>query len=260
VSVHIGTSGWHYDDWRPAFYPDGLARKDWLTFYGERFSTVESNAAFYRLPETHTFEDWARQVPDDFRMSVKMSRYLTHVKRLADPAEPVHRFLERAEGLGDKLGPVLLQLPPNLKKDVARLDATLTPLCAHVDVAVEFRHESWFDDETRSCLEAHRAALCLTDRGSRPASPLWRTADWTYLRFHSGTGKPQPCYGRSALASWGERLRASWGSRSHIWVFFNNDTHACALRDARRFRRVCERVGFKATRVPKRGEVSLGPS
>jgi uncharacterized protein YecE (DUF72 family) len=259
MSVRIGTSGWHYDGWRSAFYPEGVARKDWLTFYAERFSTVESNAAFYRLPEARTFEGWGRQAPADFRMAVKMSRYLTHVKRLADPEEPVQRFLERAEGLGAKIGPVLLQLPPNLTKDIERLGAVLAQLNKRIDVAVEFRHDSWFDDETRECLSRYGAALCLTDRSSKPSSPLWRTADWTYVRFHSGRGKPHPCYGRGAMASWAGRLRERWGRKAEVWAFFNNDTHACALRDARRFHHACVSVGLAPTRVPGRGEVSVGP-
>lgn len=257
LTIRIGTSGWHYGDWKGAFYPEGMSRKEWLHFYSARFSTVESNAAFYRLPETETFHGWAGQSPDDFVIAVKMSRYLTHVKRLADPEEPVGRFVERIEGLGDKLGPVLLQLPPNFRKDLPRLDAVLSQLPARLSVAVELRHASWFEDEVRTCLKSHGAALCLADRGSRPAAPLWRTADWTYLRFHAGTGLPAPCYGRTALVSWAERLLDGWGKGAEAWVYFNNDTNACALRDARRFQRACIRTGLGPTRVPRAGEVVL---
>jgi uncharacterized protein YecE (DUF72 family) len=125
VNVPIGTSGWQYRDWRPAFYPKGLAQRLWLEFYAEGFSTVESNNAFYRLPEPSVFRAWADRTPDDFVMAVKVSRYLTHLKRLLDPAEPVDRFLKHARHLGSKLGPVLLQLPPQLHADLGRLEEAL---------------------------------------------------------------------------------------------------------------------------------------
>ncbi len=143
---------------------------------------------------------------DDFRWTVKVSRYLTHMKRLREPEEPVARFLDHARGLGDKLGPVLLQLPPNLEANVADLRAVLEQFGSDVRVAVEFRHDSWFTSETRRVLEVNRAALCLADRGSRPVSPLWRTADWGYVRLHEGRARPHPCYGREALSSWAQRV------------------------------------------------------
>ena len=138
--VRIGTSGWQYRDWRGPFYPDKLAQARWLESYAERFATCESNNAFYRLPERSTFEAWAARTPPDFDLAVKMSRYLTHILRLREPAEPVERFLERACGLGRKLGPVLLQLPPSLEAEPEPLDDVLRRLTPHVRVAVEFRH------------------------------------------------------------------------------------------------------------------------
>ena len=257
MPVHIGTSGWHYEDWGRAFYPDDVAKRRWLEYYSARFQTVESNAAFYRLPKRETFEGWAAGTPDDFVMAVKMSRYLTHIRRLADPGEPVARFMAMAEGLADKLGPVLLQLPPNLHKDAGRLERVLALVPEWLHVAVEFRHPSWFDDETQSILERHGAALCLADRGSRPVSPLWRTADWTYVRFHAGIGSPPPCYGRGAMESWARRLAAGWGPDFHVWAYFNNDTNCCALRDARIFHHACRRVGLRPTRIPAASEVEV---
>ena len=250
MPVLIGTSGWMYRDWRHRFYPDGVAQKRWLEHYADRFDTVESNAAFYRLPERKTFEDWAQRTPRDFVWAVKMSRYLTHIRRLREPAEPVDRFLDRARGLGSKLGPVLLQLPPNLKADVDSLDETLRRLGKRVRVAVEFRHESWFTAETESLLGERGAALCLADRGSRPITPLWRTTDWGYLRLHEGSAAPHPCYGRAALQSWAERLAELWGRGAEIFVYFNNDTLGCALRDCRIFARAVERAGLESSRVP----------
>jgi uncharacterized protein YecE (DUF72 family) len=180
---------------------------------------------------------------------VKMSRYLTHVQRLHDPDEPVATFFERAHRLGPKLGPVLLQLPPNLRRAPDDLAAVLARIPPGVRVAVEPRHETWFDDEFRAVLTEHNAALCLADRESRPLGPQWKTADWTYLRFHAGRGTPYPCYGRTALRSWSRRLGAQWSS-GEVYAFFNNDPHGCAVRDARQFARAARADAWEPTRVP----------
>jgi len=251
MTVLVGTSGWQYRDWKDLFY-EGVPQKRWLEHFAESFTTVESNNAFYMLPKSETFKAWAERTPDDFLMAVKANRYLTHIRRLREPAEPVERFLENATKLGPKLGPVLLQLPPNLKIDLDNLDATLTAFGDRAKVAVEFRHQTWWTDETRRLLERHRAALCLTDRDSKPSSPLWKTTDWSYLRFHWGLGSPDSCYGRSALGAWAERLADLMRRHEDIFVYFNNDPHGCALRDARVFARLAEGVGFEATRVPAR--------
>jgi uncharacterized protein YecE (DUF72 family) len=252
----IGTSGWQYRHWRESFYPRGVAQSKWLEFYAARFATVESNAAFYRLPERATFEAWAERTPDDFVMAVKASRYLTHVLRLTEPREPVERLMDRARGLGHKLGPILLQLPPTLRRDGDRLRATLDAFPDDVRVAVEFRHRSWFTDEIRSELTNRGVALCLADRRG-PLTPIWRTADWTYLRFHAGRATPAPCYGRQALATWVHRLNGKWARDEDVFVYFNNDPRACALRDARVFALAGERRGWRATRVPERREVRV---
>jgi uncharacterized protein YecE (DUF72 family) len=249
MTVWIGTSGWQYDDWRGPFYPPQIPVRRWLESYAERFQTVESNNAFYRLPERRTFEDWAARTPDDFRMAVKMSRYLTHIKRLRAPAEPVDRFVGRVRGLGPKLGPVLLQLPPQLKVDVGRLARTLDRLPPDFLVAVEFRHPSWFRDEVRQLLTERGAALCLADRRG-VLGELWRTADWTYVRFHEGRAKARPAYTRGALASWADRLAAMWSPGEDVWAYFNNDPGAAAPRDAARFARLCQRRGLRPTRTP----------
>jgi uncharacterized protein YecE (DUF72 family) len=249
VPLILGTSGWQYRHWREAFYPRGVPQGRWLEYYAARFASVESNAAFYRLPEGETFAAWAARTPDDFVMAVKVSRYLTHVLRLAEPAEPVRRFIERAGRLGGKLGPALIQLPPTMRADAARLAGTLAQFPADWRVAVEFRHASWFSDEIRALLTEHRAALCLADRFG-VVSPLWRTADWTYLRFHAGRAHPVPCYGRQALRSWVARLGEQWTPADDIFVYFNNDPRACALRDARVFARLATSAGFVTTRVP----------
>ena len=163
MPVLVGTSGWQYRDWRGRLYPQRLAQGRWLEHYAERFATVESNNAFYRLPEPGTFAAWADRTPPDFVMAVKASRFLTHVKRLRDPEEPVGRLMDHARHLGAKLGPVLLQLPPTLRADPGALERTLRAFPAGVRVAVEPRHDSWWTDEVRDLLGALGAALCLAD-------------------------------------------------------------------------------------------------
>jgi uncharacterized protein YecE (DUF72 family) len=245
----IGTSGWQYKDWRPGLYPAGLPQRLWLERYAESFAVVEVNNAFYRLPERDTFKQWRDRTPDDFRFAVKMSRYLTHIRRLTDPAEPVARFVQRASALGDKLGPVLLQLPPTLKADADKLDATLAEFPAEVRVAVEPRHESWWTDEIKDVLTRHRAALSWADRLGRPRTPLWRTADFGYLRLHEGRAKPWPHYGRSALTTWVERIGGEPVAVPE-WVFFNNDPGGAAVIDAAAMAKAARRRGLGVTRTP----------
>lgn len=249
MTLFIGTSGWHYDHWQGLFYPEKMARKAWLSHYCEHFRTVELNNPFYRLPKREAFEAWAAQVPDDFLYAVKASRYLTHVKRLKDPAEPVGRLMAAAGGLGAKLGPVLLQLPPNLACDVEALRATLSCFPSGTRVAVETRHDSWFDDSVRAALEDHGAAWVLVDPAGRDR-PLWRTADWGYVRFHRGTGHPEYCYTRSPLETWARHLAGLYSASDEVFCYFNNDPHGCAPRDARWFARAAARAGLEPTRVP----------
>jgi uncharacterized protein YecE (DUF72 family) len=230
--VLIGTSGWQYADWRGPVYPRELPQRLWLEHYASQFPTVEVNNAFYRLPERSTFEQWRERTPPGFVVAVKVSRYLTHIKRLQDPSEPVSRFLDRAAGLGPKLGPVLLQLPPSLRADASVLDAVLAEFPSSVRVVVEPRHPSWFTDDIRSVLTDRRAALCWADRRGRPQTPLWRTADFGYLRLHEGTASPRPRYGRQALRSWRDRLDATFGPDEDVFVYFNNDHGGAAVVNA----------------------------
>ncbi len=256
MPVHVGTSGWQYADWRGRFYPVGLGQAHWLERYASHFETVESNSAFYRLPEADVFERWAAETPSDFVFSVKASRYLTHVRRLKEPSAPVRRLMERAGHLGPKLGPILLQLPPNLRVDVDALRATLEAFPARSRVAVEPRHDSWQCDQVFELLEERNAAFCLTDKAGR-RSPLRRTANWGYVRFHEGRASPSPCYGRAALGRWAERLADTWEADDDVFVYFNNDHGGCAVRDAHRFALALDRVGLVATRVPGARDASL---
>jgi uncharacterized protein YecE (DUF72 family) len=164
---------------------------------------------------------------------VKASRYLTHVRRLRDPEEPVARLLEGAEGLGSTCGPFLVQLPPNLTADTDALDRTLRAF-GRRRVAVELRHPSWQSDEVRRILEARGAACCWADRQGR-LRPRWKTADWGYIRFHEGRATPHPCYGRTALARGADEIRAAFAGSEDVYVYFNNDQGACAVRNARTF-------------------------
>jgi uncharacterized protein YecE (DUF72 family) len=235
--LRVGTSGWQYRDWRAVFYPPHVPARSWLGHYAQTFDTVELNNAFYRLPERATFTTWAAQVPDGFVMSVKASRYLTHIRRLRDPAEPVARLLDRLAGLNDpsgssRLGPVLLQFPPTLPADAGLLDAVLQQFPPTVRVAVEPRHESWFSDPIARTLTDRGAALCWADRDGRVITPLWRTADFGYLRLHAGRARPYPHYGRAALRSWRRQIRAVFDDHADVFVYFNNDHGGAAAIDA----------------------------
>lgn len=256
MGVFIGTSGWQYADWRGRIYPDGLAQRNWLPHYAERFQTVEVNNVFYRLPEESTFERWYASTPDDFVFSLKASRYLTHVLRMRKPTEPVRRLLSRSKRLGQKLGPILLQLPANFPSDPPLLAATLGAFPSDVKVAFEPRHESWYSDQVMDILAQHQAALCLSDTPRRK-SPPWRTANWGYLRLHEGRANPTPCYGRTALSNWAARLAKLWNDDEDVYVYFNNDRGGCAVRDAHRFALAAARTGLSPTRVPTSREASL---
>jgi uncharacterized protein YecE (DUF72 family) len=239
--VLIGTSGFAYLHWNRAFYPDGLPAEERLPFYARQFRTVELNVSFYRTPPAKTFAKWRDEVPDGFRFAVKASRYLTHVLRLQHPREPVEYLMERAGLLGDKLGPVLIQLPPDLPIELERLDDTLHAFGREVELAVEPRHESWFTPELRTLLEGRGAALCIADRRG-PITPIWQTTSWVYLRLHEGRARPRSCYGRAALGAWAKRLVDLAGPSPPGYVYFNNDARACAIRNAQMFERELARA------------------
>jgi len=182
---------------------------------------------------------------------VKASRYLTHIRRLRDPREPVEYLMERASELGDHLGPVLLQLPPDLEVDVDALAETLHAFPRSTRIAFEPRHDSWYTDDVRRVLEERDVALCLADR-RRPLMPEWRTASWVYLRFHGGRAGPTSCYGERALATWAGRIRRLWGEDPDGVAYFNNDHAGCALRDARC---LADRLGATGVRIGRRPDV-----
>lgn len=226
--IHIGTSGWQYDSWRRRFYPKDLPQAQWLPFYAERFETVEVNNTFYRLPKRETFVRWREVTPPGFLVTVKASRFITHIKRLKEPADSVRMFYERAEGLGDKLGPVLFQLPPRFNADLERLDTFLDVLPRHVPAAFEFRDASWETDEIRALLDEHGAALVLADRPGRRV-PMIVTGGRSYIRFHQGQ-RLSPHYRREKLRRWADRIAAL--PAREVYIYFNNDPDGAAVRDA----------------------------
>ena len=185
-----------------------------------------------------------------------MSRFLTHRKRLTEPEEPVDRFLQRARRLGSKRGPTLLQLPPKMRPDAGRLDATLEAFGQRERVAVEFRDDRWFVPEVRDVLERRRAAFCMAD-GIVRSTPHWQTADWGYVRFHRGQ-EVTTCYTDHALGVWASRLASMWPANADVFAFFNNDAYGCALRDAIVMARLAADRGLRPTRVPSEDEVTIG--
>ena len=226
--IFVGTSGWQYDSWKGEFYPTAVPRRSWLAYYATRFPVVEVNNSFYQLPKEATFGKWRDESPPRFRFVVKASRYITHIRRLQDCRDSVDLFWSRAQVLGEKLGPVLFQLPPNFRADPDLLRRFLSVLPPRMKAAFEFRDSSWHDDRVLEMLDRAGAAWVLADR------PGWRvplivTGGWAYIRFHQG-GVARPGYTRSKLRTWAGRIASL--PASDTYVFFNNDALAAAPRDA----------------------------
>jgi uncharacterized protein YecE (DUF72 family) len=226
--IYIGTSGWVYEDWKRRFYPEDLPDKERLTFFASRFPTVEINNSFYRLPTEAAFKSWRAQTPPGFTFAVKASRFLTHIKRLRDPADPVKLFMSRARLLGDRLGPVLYQLPPRFKADPVRLDAFLRTLAKNTLNAFEFRDPSWETEQIFEMLDRAGAALVMPDR-PRARIPDAMTGGWAFIRFHQGS-TVGPGYPAAKLRKWADRI-ADMKARD-VYAYFNNDTGGAAVRDA----------------------------
>jgi uncharacterized protein YecE (DUF72 family) len=229
VTILVGTSGWQYHDWRDRFYPQDLPQRSWLRYFSERFPVVEVNNTFYNLPKEETFVAWREGSAPGFLIGVKASRYITHIRRLRDPREPVELLWSRCRLLKTKLGPVLFQLPPNFPCDLERLEGALGVLPRGMRAAFEFRHPSWETQEVRRLLDGAGCALVLADRpGARVPGVV--TGGWSYVRFHEG-GPSGPDYPRDKLRRWAEKI-ARLEARD-VYLFFNNDTGGAAIRDAR---------------------------
>jgi len=238
-SIWIGTSGWVYKHWKGIFYPDKLPAAEQLPFYAEHFSTVEVNFSFYRLPERSVFEAWRAHTPAGFLFAVKGSRFLTHVKRLKDPEEPLQRLMDRARGLEEKLGPILFQFPHTWAVHLERLDYFLNVLRRYRPqrYAFEFRHESWLTEEVYRLLERAGAALCIPVSPGMPLA-IRLTAPWTYIRMHQG--EHDVGYDDDELAAWAKRIRKFRGQGADVYAYFNNDFEGYAIRNAERLRTMLE--------------------
>lgn len=240
--MRIGTSGWEYAHWRGRFYPRDLPVDRRLEFYAERFDTVELNNSFYRLPEADTFAAWRRRVPDGFAFAVKASRYLTHLKRLREPREPLERLWTRARRLDERLGPMLYQLPPRWLPNFERLDAFLRaiPPPAYEPQAIEIRDRRWYGARLTAALENAGVAMCLHDMPGSATSPE-RVGPFVYLRFHGAGARYGGAYTPQRLTGWADRI-AEWAREGcEVWAYFNNDIGGHAVVDAERLRNLVER-------------------
>jgi uncharacterized protein YecE (DUF72 family) len=219
MQFFIGTSGYSNKEWKGSLYPAKLAAKDMLGYYAQHFSTVEMNNTVYKMPTIDGVQAWAAQVPEEFRFILKAPQTITHRKRLTNCDGDVAAFVAAATALGERMGPLLFQLPPNFKKDVPRLAELLAMLSAVQRVTLEFRHESWLDDETYACLRDHGAALCVADAEDLPTAELIDTARWGYVRLR------REDYTEQSLAAWLDRFRSQSWSEAYV-LFRHEDTGA----------------------------------
>ena len=227
MTVYAGTSGYSYKEWKGSFYPEKLPAAEMLRYYATQLPAVEINNTFYRLPRANVIESWAEQVPGDFRFVIKASRRITHFKRLRNSKEEAGYLVDTVAGLGERLGVILFQLPPNFKKDLERLDDFLDDLPQGLRAAFEFRHDSWYDEEVYALLRKHNLALCLADNEGDDARDLIGTADYGYLRLR------RPDYRKPELSAWLDRIAAQeW---KETYVFFKHEDGGAGPAMARRF-------------------------
>lgn len=229
MHVIVGTSGYSYKEWKGTFYPDDLPASKMLPFYASHFTTVEINNTFYRMPEAKTLAKWAGEVPDGFTFVLKAPQRITHQKKLAGAEEDVAYLFDAAKALGSKLGPILFQLPPYLRKDVARLRDFIAAVPGQAKIAFEFRHDSWSDDAVYQVLRDRDAALCAadTDEVADPAAVLIPTASWGYLRLR------RTAYGEGEIAAWARRVEQQrW---TDAYVFFKHEDEGKGPAFARQF-------------------------
>ena len=231
--LRIGTSGYQYRHWRGSFYPMRMPQREWFRHYAQHFDTVEINNTFYGLPEPGTFDRWREEAPPGFRFALKYSRYATHMKRLADPEQPLEHFLELAERLGARLGPILVQLPPRFRADAGRLDRFLRAAPRRHRFAIEMRDASWLCEEVYEVLRRRRAALVIHDLIA--GHPVQLTAGWSYLRFHGQRQSGE--YSCQALSAQARRIRRWLAEGRDVYAYFNNDVGGHAPRDAADLRR-----------------------
>jgi uncharacterized protein YecE (DUF72 family) len=233
MQIRVGTSGYSYKEWKGTFYPDKLPAAKMLRFYAERFSTVEINATFRRVPSEAQLKSWATEVPASFQIVLKAPQFITHMKRLKDVDGPTGEFMQIASVLKRHLGPVLFQLPPNFKKDVPRLQSFLKLIKGRRRTAFEFRHESWFDDEVYACLRKQKCALCIADTDeAKRATEIISTSDWGYLRLR------RKSYSAPQLRKWIAKIRSQGWKQAY--VFFKHEDSGAGPRLAQRLLELVE--------------------
>jgi uncharacterized protein YecE (DUF72 family) len=235
--IRIGCSGWNYAHWRERVYPKGLPPRRWLEHYATLFDTVEVNNTFYRLPRIEAVRGWVEQSPPGFLFAVKMSRYITHIRRLGGLETGIPLFYDRIAPLAasPKLGPVLWQLPPTFKRNDDRLAAALAALPAGRH-AFEFRHPTWYSAEVYELLRAHGAALVIPDSRRYPFRELELTAAWTFVRFHHGARGRNGNYSETEIAEWAERIDGWRKDGIDVYAYYNNDWEGYAVRNGLRLR------------------------
>lgn len=238
MAIRLGCSGWSYDDWRGPVY-GGAPPRTWLARYAELFDTVEINSTFYRLPRRSAVAGWADQTPDGFCFAVKVSRYVTHIRRLREAGASLELLLDRVRPLADarKLGPLLWQLPATFHRDDDRLAAVLAEVPGGLRHGFEFRHPSWFAPAVMDILREHDAALVVGDHPERPFQTRVRTAGWRFVRFHHGHRGRRGNYSDRELESWARRIRR-WSPEGDVYLYFNNDWEAFAVRNAEQLGRL----------------------
>jgi len=237
--IHIGTSGWNYDHWKGKFYPPDLPVSEEFEYYSKTFGTVELNNTFYRLPEKETFLKWRKNSPVGFIFSVKAPRFITHMKKLKDPVETTHDFLQNIQGLGPTLGPVLFQLPPLWNANTERLLEFMLTLPRKFRYVFEFRSHSWYDESIYRLLEKYNCAFCIYHLAGH-LSPIKVTADFVYVRLHGPGNKYQGNYTEGELRQWSD-LCLHWSNKGKdVFVYFDNDQNAYAAKNALSLKRYIE--------------------
>jgi uncharacterized protein YecE (DUF72 family) len=227
MNLYVGTSGYSYKEWKGSFYPEKIPAAQMLSYYASRLPAVELNNTFYRMPQRSMIESWRSQVPENFRFSVKAAQRITHFKRLKDAADETKYMLETVSALEDRLGVVLFQLPPNMKKDLERLESFLRELPTGTPTAFEFRHPTWFDDDVIELLRSQNRALCVSDTDDLPSNHIDKTADWGYLRLR------RVHYSAADLEEWTKRIRAQeWKT---AYVFFKHEDEGTGPKLAAQF-------------------------
>ncbi len=230
--IHIGTSGWNYPHWKGVFYSKNAKPDELLDFYRSRFDTVELNNSFYQLPDKQKIKRWIKQAGQDFIFSVKASRYITHMKKLKDPEEPLNNFLENIETFGSTLGPILFQLPPNFKCNPDRLNDFLAILPPTMRYTFEFRNPTWFCDDVYEKLRRKNLAFCIYELDDM-ISPKEITADFIYIRLHGPAGAYEGCYNNRTLSGWAGAI-SSWISKGlDVYCYFDNDQSGYAAKNAK---------------------------